>query len=122
MSIFSDVGQIFLFARVVSLAVVNKLPKLINSDQKAFVAGRQLHEGVLNQRITIEHCLKNREKGALVAIDFAKAFDSVEHSALWASLKMFGFSDYLINFAKTLCNNAVSAVMNENFKLAEFPI
>ena len=35
---------------------------------------------------------------------------------------MFGFSDYLIKLTKTLCNNAVSAVMNEKFKLEDFPI
>ena len=109
-----------ILSKLIANRIKIRLPKLIHSDQKAFVSGRQLHEGVLNQRITIEHCLKNREKGALVAIDFSKAFDSVEHSALWASLRMFGFSDYLIKLTKTLCNNAVSAVMNENYKLEDF--
>ena len=111
-----------IFSKLIANRLKIRLPKLIHPDQKAFVAGRQMHEGILNQRITVEHCIKHKIRGALVAIDFAKAFDSVEHSALWNSLKMFDFSDYLIKLAKTLCNKAFSAVINENFKLDDFPI
>ena len=111
-----------IFSKLIANRLKIRLPKIVKTDQKAFVAGRQLHEGILNQRITIEHCLKAKNEGALVAIDFAKAFDSVEHSALWKALRAYGFSEYLSGLVKTLCKDAFSTVMNENFKLSDFPI
>ena len=46
-----------------------------------------------------------------VFIDFKKAFDRVWNAALWATMKKYNISNYLIQVIKNLYNKATSAVL-----------
>ena len=50
--------------------------------------------------------------GMLIAIDFAKAFDTMEWSFVYKSMEHFGFPDKFINWVKILYNNIESCVIN----------
>lgn len=90
------------------------LPQVIHTDQKAFLPGRQIHDNIVNLRLVVENAVKKKEKLGLLAIDFAKAFDSIEHGAIWKALNNAGYGPKFINMAKTLYNDAESCVMNGN--------
>ena len=55
--------------------------------------------------------LENIE-GYLLAIDFEKAFDSLNHNLLTAVLKKFGFGHEFIDWIKILLKSQKSCVMN----------
>ena len=59
---------------------------LIHSDQKAFVKGRLIAENVIEAQAVIQRLVKDRKKAAILAIDYKKAFDSVDHDAMWQIL------------------------------------
>ena len=46
-----------------------------------------------------------------VFIDFKKAFDRVWHAALWATMKKYNISAYLIRIIRHLYDKASSAVL-----------
>ena len=51
-----------------------------------------------------------------------KAFDSVEHNFIFASLKRFGLGDEFIKWIRTLLFNVSSCVMNNGFSTGYFSI
>ena len=77
--------------KVASKAIANRLKavihNLISVDQTAYVKGRFIGEsiGVIND--LIEHIDREDEKGILFSTDIEKAFDSVDHNFLFATLK-----------------------------------
>ena len=50
--------------------------------------------------------------GIMFAADIRKAFGSVEHNFVFATLKKFGFEDSFIKWVRTVFNSSQSCVMN----------
>ena len=60
-------------------------------------------------------------EGAIIFVDFSKAFDSLEWDFMLGTLKHFGFNQSFISWVKTLYSDIQTCVMNngwvsENFK------
>ena len=70
--------------------------KIIAEKQAAFRAGRSTTEQIFNLRIFCEKDLQHEQDLYHVFIDFKKAFDSVWHAALWATMKKYNISASLI--------------------------
>ena len=58
------------------------LPEIIHFDQSAFVKGRTIIDAMRTIDGVIEHTMNRDISGILVAIDFEKAFDSLNFSFL----------------------------------------
>ena len=58
----------------------------------------------------------------LVAIDFQKAFDLVNHGFMFKALSIFNFGLSLIRWIQTFCKNISSTVMNNGFSTAPFEV
>jgi hypothetical protein len=59
-------------------------------------------------------------KGAIIVVDFTKAFDSLEWNVMLNTFKHFGFNESFINLVKTLYTDIQTCVMNTmigNFKM-----
>ena len=81
--------------KIASKAIANRiklvLPNIIHSDQKGYVNGRYIGEVIrITKDIMFLTKLRN-ESGILVAVDFLKAFDSLEFSFLFKTLELFNF-------------------------------
>ena len=60
----------------------------------------------------MEYVNSNNMGGLMFLIDFEKAFDKLEWSFLFNTLKMFNFGDNLIKWVKVCYHNILSCVMN----------
>ena len=60
--------------------------------------------------------------GILMALDFSKAFDSLEWSFLFKTLEKFNFGPSIIKWIKTMYNGASSAVINNGFTSQYFEL
>ena len=60
--------------------------------------------------------------GYLLAVDFEKAFDSLEWDYLWHALEAFGFPNEFINLLKMLYCDNVACVMNGGTTTKHFPV
>ena len=88
-----------------------KVEKIITKGQAGFRAGRKTTEQIFNPRILCEKYLQHQQDLYHVFIDFKKASNRVWHAALWATIKKYNISTYLIQVIKNLYNKTTSAVL-----------
>ena len=86
--------------KIVAFIFAKRLQKVLDSiisqNQSAYVKGRFIG---INARLIIdifEYCENLGEESILLFLDFHKAFDSVEWSFLFETLKRFNFGDHFI--------------------------
>ena len=99
-----------MISKAFSTRVKNVLPSLIDPRQTAYVNGRFINESGRLISDIIETCDKEGISGYLMTIDFQKAFDSLNHTFLLATLKKYGFGDDFIDWVKILLKDSESCV------------
>ena len=113
-------------SKLASKTLAARMKKVIHSlisyDQTAYIKGRYIAESVN----LIDDLLKYTENeniyGILFAADIQKAFDSVDHNFIYASLKKFGFGKDFVQWNKTLFKNSQSCVMNNGTSIGYFSV
>lgn len=78
-------------AKVIANHIKSVLPRLINKDQTGFMKGRFIGENIRLIDSIIRYAAENNIPGLLLFIDFEKAFDSLEWSFIYESMRFFGF-------------------------------
>ena len=68
----------------------------------------------------LEYVDKISEEGIMFAVNTEKAFDSVDHSFIFATLKKFGFGDSFLEWVKIFLNNSQSCVINNDISSGYF--
>ena len=98
------------------------LPEVIYFSQNAFVKGRTIFDSVRTIDDVIEYARYKDIPGILVAIDFEKAFDSLNliQFFILRVLHAFNFGPSFIQWIRVLYNNASSCVMNNGFTTGPF--
>ena len=95
---------------MISATLANRIKPVLNSiigrHQRAYVPGRYIAECTRNTYDLFNYAKTNNLPGMMLLIDFEKAFDSVDFRFLVATLEMFGFGEYFINWVKIIlgCN------------------
>ncbi len=88
------------------------LPSIISEDQYCYFKGRCIRQNIrLLQDITFFTELKQLPC-MLLAIEFAKAFDSLNWNFLLNTLEHVNFGPNFISYVKLMYNNIESAVLN----------
>ena len=107
-------------SKAITLRLKKVIPKLIQCDQTAYVNNRYIGEA--NHLISdmLEYTAKNETEEILFSADFEKAFDSIEHTFIFATLHFFGFGLDLIQWVKTFLYKAESCVMNNGSSTGYF--
>ena len=65
---------------------------------------------------------KISKEGILYAVDIEKAFDSVDHSFIFATLKKFELGDRFLKWVKVFLNNSQNCVINNGVSSGYFNI
>ena len=71
-------------------------------DQAGFRKGRGTIDQIVNPRWIIEKAREFQINNYLCFIDYAKAFDCVDHNKLWKILKEVGITDHLTGLLRNL--------------------
>ena len=74
--------------------------------------GRYIGESIRLIMDLLQYTEENSICGILFSADFEKAFDSMEHSFIFATLKSFGFGAQFIQWIRTIFNSTESCVIN----------
>ena len=80
-----------IIAKVIASRVKSVLPSIISEDQTGFLKDRFIGENIRTLFDLIDYTQEKRLPGLLLFLDFEKAFDSLEWSFLYNSLKKFNF-------------------------------
>ena len=85
-----------IITKIMASRLKHILPRLIPENQGGFVKGRKIWENIILVQEAIHSSLNNGEKGMVVKIDLANAFDRVSHPFLFQVMQKFGFaSDFI---------------------------
>ena len=88
----SMVGSIYkVIAKILSKRLQVILPRLVSDSQTAFIKGRQILDGALIANEVVGWLKKTKRSGALLKLDFEKAYDSVDRTSIDSVLKEMGF-------------------------------
>ena len=91
------------------------LPTLIHSDQTGFIKGRYIGENIRLIEDVMEYTKVHNIPGILIALDFKKAFDSLEWGYIMNTLDAFNFGTSIKRWISTFYTNIESAVINNGF-------
>ena len=73
--------------------------------QAGFRKGRGTRDQIANIRWLIKKAIEFQKNIYFYFIDYAKAFDCVDHNKLWKILKEMGILDHLTCFLRNLCRS-----------------
>ena len=86
------------------------LNKIIGIEQSAYLSGRQVHDG-LRAIDAIKNKCRNVKNGYLVSLDAKKAFDSLSHSYIRDTIKLYGLGEKFATIFDTLYRNITTKVI-----------
>ena len=98
------------------------LPKIINSDQSAYIKGRFIGQNIRLVNDIIELSQDQNTSGAILFLDFEKAFDSLERNFMFAVLEKFNFGSNFVNMIKCIYRRCFSCVTNKGWNSEYFNI
>ena len=111
-----------IFSKMLAIRMQKVLSYIINLNQSGFLKGRSISDHIRTLDDIICVTDKNNKVGMIVSLDFAKAFDSIDHSTILGALKKFNFGENFISMVKTLMENNVSCVQNGGWLSGFFKI
>ena len=88
-------------SKAIALRLQTILPKIIHHNQKAFVKGRTITDAIRVIDDVLEYPERYRIYGKMLAVDFQKAFDSVNRGFLHSTLHAFNFGSSFIQWIHT---------------------
>jgi hypothetical protein len=106
------------FYKILSRAINNRLSKVVNRicsrAQKGYNNTRYSQEVLINVWEQVKFCQVNDIKGAVVAIDMAKAFDTLSHKFLQQVYRFFNFGPNIINWLSLLGRDREACIALDN--------
>ena len=108
-----------IMSKVLALRIKHIIHTLIHHDQIAYVKNRFTGESIRLIDDILEYADDNDTSGIVFSADFGKAFDSIDHSFLFAVHEKFGFGPNFIHWIRTLWTNLTTqnTVYVADFKL-----
>ena len=105
--------------KVIEKSLANRIAKdmdyIINHDQRGFLPDRRIAAGIRRVYDVIIEANELDKAGIMLNLDFSKAFDKLEFTAIQGALRYFGFSEYLQEWFKTLYGDFTVRVQNNGW-------
>ena len=92
------------------------------ANQAGFRKGRGTRDHIANLRWIMERQREYGQEVHLCFIDYSKAFDCINHSLMWKTLKEMGIPTHLIMLLKSLYENQEAVVRTEHGDTGKFRI
>ena len=98
-----------------ALRIKKVLNLIINSDQTGYLQNRYIGFNLRQIQDIIHYADKFNVEGAILFIDFSKAFDTLHWNFMYQSLTHFGFNQPFINWIKTLYTDINISIYNNGW-------
>ena len=100
----------------------NVLPDLIHPDQNGFVPGGNIFFSTHTIRDLLFYCNKEKIDLILLALDYSKAFDSVNFKFIHKAFQLFNFGENFQKWINVIYNGGKSCISNNGFVSKTFEI
>eukprot|EP00253_Pinus_taeda_P024895 PITA_24895 len=94
-----------ILAKLLANRIKPLLKRVISNSQIGFVEGRHILDNVIQVQETIHSSRQRKEKGMVIKLDMANAFDRVNRNFLSKVLLTFGFSPFFVHLIKACIDN-----------------
>ena len=91
------------------------LYKIINTDQTGYIKNRYIGFNLRQIQDIIDYADKFNIDGAILFLDFSKAFDSLDWDFMYETLDYFGFENGFIQWIKTLYSDIGFSIFNNGW-------
>jgi ribonuclease HI/exonuclease III len=89
-----------IIAKVIANRLKTALPLIVPENQGGFVQGRHIADNIILVQEAIHSSVLRKEKGMVIKLDLANAFDRVRHAFLFEVMNKFGFDLHFISWIK----------------------
>jgi hypothetical protein len=107
-SLINHTGKVFLMVLLNRLK--NRLDPYLSEEQAGFRKDRSTIHQILTLRLLAEKAKRQGKKIYNCFIDFQKAFDTIKHKIIWATLRSYGVETRMVTLLQRIYENAQSAV------------
>ena len=111
-----------ILTKTLSQRLKTVLPKLIHKDQNGFVPGGNIHFSAHTIRDILFYCKKENLELILLALDYTKAFDSLDFDFIHETFKVFNFGENFRKWIKVIFNGGKSCITNNGHISEKFYI
>ena len=111
-----------ILSKVLAERLKSVLPEIIHYDQRGCVPGRYIGENIRLIDDLLFEIENENENPVILMLDQEKAFDRVEWSWLFATLKSYNFGDTFISWLDTMYKDAKSCIMTNGVQSEYFDI
>jgi Reverse transcriptase (RNA-dependent DNA polymerase) len=109
--------------KIISKAVDTRLEKIsdiiLSRAQKGFTKQRYIQECLINITESIAYCEDTGTAGFILAIDMAKAFDTVKHDYMMLVYKFLGIGNKFASILETISTKRTASILKEDGSLTE---
>ena len=111
-----------IFAKILANRLQLVLPTIVHTDQKGFIKDRYIGHNLLELLSTLQYCEDKKVPSYLMALDYEKAFDKVQLTALEQVMSMFNLGETFIQWAMTCLRDFKSSVINAGTRSRSFKV
>ena len=101
--------------KLITKLLANRLQKvilrIIHRHQYAFIKGRSIQDYLAWTFQYIHQCQASKRQIVLLKLDFAKAFDTIEHEAMINIMKHMGFNEKWLSWIRTIFSSGRSSIL-----------
>jgi hypothetical protein len=116
-SLLSNVYKVL--SRALNIRLNTIVNRVCSRAQKGFNDSRYTQEVLINVLETIAHCNKGNVTGGVVAVDMAKAFDTLSHGFMLEVFRFLNFGPNLIRWLRLYGENRKACIILDNNELSE---
>jgi hypothetical protein len=101
--------------KIVTKLLANRLQKeilkLVHVNQYGFLKSRSVQDCVARAYEYLHQCKQTKKEMVILKLDFAKAFDTIEHQAILKILQCWGFDERWLGWVKSIFSTGFSSVL-----------
>jgi hypothetical protein len=89
-----------ILTKIIANKIKKILPAIIPENQGGFVKGRHIVDNIILVQEALHSSIRRKDKGMIIKLNLANAFDRVRHNFLFKVMENFGFAPAFINWIK----------------------
>jgi ribonuclease HI len=89
-----------ILTKVIANRLKTILPLIVPENQGGFIQGRHIADNIILVQEALHSSVRRKDKGMIIKLDLANAFDRVRHRFLFEVMRKFGFDPSFVNWIK----------------------